>query len=272
MADQHHDNTPAMANQISADIPDIAESIDHHKAAISNFCQEWSDTNASIIYPYIMKDDDLDTIINLEESDDEDTIRFDCAGSEVFKIDTGGSYVDTINELTAANGVTIDSLSIKDGALNSANCVDSDCYVDGSIDGEHLADNCLIPSKVEAELLPIVTQPANEDSSLEESQSGATWTTKWRFAFHTPSTGGVNLRFRARMKHSNGSDYAQARLYINSAAGSTAQTTETSYTWIETAYAYSNLSASTWYEAQLQIRSSGGATTAYLDGFAVYWN
>ena len=57
---------------------------------------------------------------------------------------------DTISEVTSANGVTIDGLSIKDSKLvtansvieanMSANSVDSDSYVDGSIDTAHIAD------------------------------------------------------------------------------------------------------------------------------------
>ena len=47
--------------------------------------------------------------------------------------------VDTISEKTSTNGVTIDSVSLKDGKVATANSIDSDAYVDGSIDGEHLS-------------------------------------------------------------------------------------------------------------------------------------
>ena len=47
--------------------------------------------------------------------------------------------VDTISEKTSTNGVTIDSVSLKDGKVATANSIDSDAYVDGSIDGVHLA-------------------------------------------------------------------------------------------------------------------------------------
>lgn len=50
MADQHHDDTPAMANQISADIPDIAESIDWHKAILKMLIG-WHDSTAASISP-----------------------------------------------------------------------------------------------------------------------------------------------------------------------------------------------------------------------------
>lgn len=57
---------------------------------------------------------------------------------------TGGTYangtitVDSIAEYTAANGITIDGLNIKDGALNTANSVVTANYTDGSILPEHL--------------------------------------------------------------------------------------------------------------------------------------
>jgi len=65
---------------------------------------------------------------------------------------------DTVSEVTSANGVTIDGLSIKDAKLvtansvieanMSANSVDSDSYVDGSIDTAHLADNQITLAKM----------------------------------------------------------------------------------------------------------------------------
>jgi hypothetical protein len=47
MADQHNANIPAMGNQISADIPDIKENLEHHKDALQLILQAWSDTDNS---------------------------------------------------------------------------------------------------------------------------------------------------------------------------------------------------------------------------------
>ena len=65
---------------------------------------------------------------------------------------------DTISEVTSANGVTVDGLSIKDSKLvtansvieanMSANSVDSDSYVDGSIDTAHIADLNVTTGKI----------------------------------------------------------------------------------------------------------------------------
>lgn len=46
--------------------------------------------------------------------------------------------VDTINEFTLNNGVTVDSLNIKDGKLNTVDSVVTANYTDGSILPEHL--------------------------------------------------------------------------------------------------------------------------------------
>ena len=58
--------------------------------------------------------------------------------------------IDTINEETPANGVTIDSLNIKDGKLTTADSVDSANYTDSSIDGEHLSTSTIIIGYAEA--------------------------------------------------------------------------------------------------------------------------
>ena len=56
--------------------------------------------------------------------------------------------VDTISEKTSANGVTIDSVNIKDGKIATANSIDSDAYVDGSIDTAHIADDQITLAKM----------------------------------------------------------------------------------------------------------------------------
>ena len=56
--------------------------------------------------------------------------------------------VDTISEKTSANGVTIDSVSLKDGKVATANSIDSDAYVDGSIDTAHIADDQITLAKM----------------------------------------------------------------------------------------------------------------------------
>jgi hypothetical protein len=71
--------------------------------------------------------------------------------------------VNTISEVTGANGVTVDGLSIKDSKLvtansvieanMSANSVDSDSYVDGSIDTAHIADLNVTTGKIAADAI-----------------------------------------------------------------------------------------------------------------------
>jgi len=71
--------------------------------------------------------------------------------------------VDTVSEKTAANGITLDGLNIKDAKLTtansvveanmSANSVDSDSYVDGSIDTAHIADLNVTTGKIAADAI-----------------------------------------------------------------------------------------------------------------------
>jgi len=56
--------------------------------------------------------------------------------------------VDTVSEKTSANGVTIDGVNIKDSKIVTANSVDSDVYVDGSIDTAHLAADAITGAKI----------------------------------------------------------------------------------------------------------------------------
>jgi hypothetical protein len=75
----------------------------------------------------ILQDSDQDTKVQVEESADEDTIRFDIAGAEDFTMTANdftalsGSTIstNTIAETTSGSGVTIDGLLIKDGAVNN---------------------------------------------------------------------------------------------------------------------------------------------------------
>jgi hypothetical protein len=82
MADQHNQNIPAIGNAIAADIPDIKENLEYHKDVFQAFVNAWSDTVATDIKPKIMGDADNDTLIQCEESADEDMIRFDIGGVE----------------------------------------------------------------------------------------------------------------------------------------------------------------------------------------------
>ena len=73
-----------------------------------------------------LEDADQDTKIQVEESSDEDIIRFDIAGAEDFTMTANtltalsGSTIatNTISETTGASGVTIDGLLIKDSGID----------------------------------------------------------------------------------------------------------------------------------------------------------
>ena len=96
--------------------------------------------------------------------------------------------VNTISEVTGANGVTVDGLSIKDSKLvtansvieanMSANSVDSDSYVDGSIDTAHLADGQVTIGKLATAVLTGATDIgagiADADLFLVDDGAGGT--------------------------------------------------------------------------------------------------
>jgi len=83
MANQHNSNIPAIGNQVVSDLDDMLENLEYHKDVFEVFVNSWDDTDATDIKPKIMGDADNDTLVQVEESSDEDTIRFDCGGTQV---------------------------------------------------------------------------------------------------------------------------------------------------------------------------------------------
>jgi len=103
---------------------------------------------------------------------------------------------NTINEVSSANGVTVDSLSIKDGKLvtadsvieanMSANSVDSDSYVDASIDAAHLNSNVITGQTA-------LTSVANDDLVLLSDTSGSAALKKMTVANLVANAGGGKI-------------------------------------------------------------------------------
>lgn len=93
----------------------------------------------------LILDADGDTSITAD-TDDQIDIKIGGADDFQFTANTftalSGSTIsaDTIAETTSASGVTIDGVLLKDGVLG-ANTVDSDAYVDGSIDSAHIGND-----------------------------------------------------------------------------------------------------------------------------------
>ena len=90
MADKHNPDDPAVGNQIVADILAIKETLEFHKDLFQSFLNVWSDDDASNSYPMLMSDDDLDTLVQVDEGElDDDTIRVDCGGTEQVIVEDG---------------------------------------------------------------------------------------------------------------------------------------------------------------------------------------
>lgn len=104
--------------------------------------------------------------------------------------------VDTVAEYTAANGVTVDGLNIKDGLINTANSIDSAAYIDGSIDPEHLISGTG-SSWVWQSWSPTYTNltVGNGTTTAKYAQIGKTVTARIRFVFGTTSVMGSGPTF-----------------------------------------------------------------------------
>ena len=98
-------------------------------------------------------------------------------GSGVVTVSTAVT-VDTLNEKTSANGITIDGLNIKDSKLvtadsvveanMSANSVDSDSYVDGSIDTIHIGATQVTGAKLNNDVISAQTELAVAPADTDE--------------------------------------------------------------------------------------------------------
>lgn len=177
MADQWNDNTPAVGNQISNDIPDIEENFAHLKNILESICnQTWSDTDATVIFPSTMKDADGDTRVEVETTADVDQVRFVCSDSAVSIIGASGLFIDTINERTAANGVAIDGLTIKDGALVTADSVDTAQLADAAVNEARLASNSVSQAKLK--------DATEEESTALTSDTNLAFSSVGSFGFY----------------------------------------------------------------------------------------
>jgi len=253
MADKWNENIPAVGNQIANDIPDIKENLEFIKDIFESQCkQTWDDDDATTIFPTTMKDADSDTMIQLEESADEDIIRFDVGETgQLMKItETKALCVDNINELTAANGVAIDGLTIKDGNI----------VTNASVDVSAIDDYCLIAFQSPTALNFTAT------GSLADILYGA---------FVMPA-GATAMKMYARFKSSGAGTTSYMDFEINLMSNGTSQlnssnlsVTGTSYSWEETSELdISGLVAGTEYE--IVIRGYSSAGTGTVQGLTIY--
>ena len=96
----------------------------------------------------LILDADNDTTIT---ADTDDTIDIKISDADDFQFTANtftslsGSTIktNTIAETTSASGVTIDGLLIKDSKIGTANSIDSDAYIDASIDLAHMSVNSI---------------------------------------------------------------------------------------------------------------------------------
>jgi len=134
----------------------------------------------------LLLDADQDTSISAD-TDDQIDIKIGGADDFQFTANTftalSGSTIkaNTIAETTSTSGVTIDGVLLKDGVLG-ANTVDSDAYVDGSIDLAHMSSE-----SVDEDNLYISNAGSNGQFLSKQSgnNGGLTWATA---SANTPSS------------------------------------------------------------------------------------
>ena len=98
------ENVPLASNQASADITAMNANATYLKDVFEAFVNAWSDSTATNIKPKIMGDADNDTLIQCEESADEDIIRFDIGGTEQINLTDGALLPTTDNDIDLGSG------------------------------------------------------------------------------------------------------------------------------------------------------------------------
>jgi len=111
MADQFYDDIPVSTNTIAADLVQMEASLGYIKDVFQAFVNSWSDTTATNIKPNIIGDADNNTLIQCEESADENIIRFDIAGTEQMTLQDGKLEPTTDNDVDLGSS----SKEFKDG-------------------------------------------------------------------------------------------------------------------------------------------------------------
>jgi len=207
-------------------------------------------------------------------------------------IDTGAGFTDDQHNgrtllMTSGNAIgnfyTIDDT---EAANNRVECAGDNLYADGvrsgdtylifydlTHDGAHDHDGINSAAIDLHHLLPIACS-VDGDEVTQPPPTATSWIMKYRFSFYTPPEGMTDLILRARLKCNDAGENGEARLYINETAGNAAAVTGTTYDWDDATFDVSaaGLAVSTWYEAEVQIRSTDDAVTAYLMEWLVFWS
>ena len=76
--------------------------------------------------------------------------------------------VDTIQENTSANGITVDGLNIKDSKLVTANSVVTSNITDANITTDKLAATSVTAAKLNADIISGTTELASEPADTDE--------------------------------------------------------------------------------------------------------
>ena len=181
------------------------------------------------------------------------------------------AYVDGSIDLAHMSANSVDSDQYVDGSIDlahmSANSVDSAQYVDGSIDLEHLADNMFGPSKASHGSLMVASDGATETSATTDS-----YVSKYFFSVKCPA-GPTVLRAYARLKNSIATvkvGYGQLTVTgVGSSAGGSK--TGNTYTWLDLGTVdMSGATPATVYAVTLDFKADS-SNIAYVQGISVWW-
>jgi len=123
--------------------------------------------------------------------------------------------VDTISEKTSANGVTIDGVSLKDSKIATANSVDSDAYVDGSIDTAHIGAAQITADKTSGVIRPNA-KPIIINGDMAVAQRATSTASITSDGFHTLDRFETHISSLGTWTQSQDSDVPSGQGFANS--------------------------------------------------------
>jgi hypothetical protein len=164
--------------------------------------------------------------------------------------------VDTINEKTAATGVTIDGLLIKDSVIPTSG----------------LSDGGVTVAKMEIGSIMLPCWMSEDDTEVVEVNCTSTWKTHTgvsKFRIFVPSSASRLIASVRLRREGSGSQHVFARFDVGGSNSTAAESLNVGYQWVDDLVL--DVGALSGWQDLTWEASAVGTHDCYIQGFAFYW-
>lgn len=173
---------------------------------------------------------------------------------------------DTIDEHTGAAGVTVEGVLLKDSLIQTAECIDSDQYIDGSIDAEHFAADIVTPEKIAHGTAMVVNQGDESDGIYSTGYTAILY-----FYVMCPE-GPTALQCYARIKSAGSPIIVTVRVTVEGLTPITATHNTATYTWKDVGSVdMSGQTPGDFFGIVVELKTSNGVAAVTCQGVAIWW-